>query len=126
MKKGAQLPEAQLTVMQIIWREGGSIMFSELMALLKEQEILWKPNTVLTLLSRLTEREILEVHKHGRLNEYVALISENEYLHKQTKSFVDSVFGGDAKHLISALVKQDYISQEDYRELESFWDGKKG
>jgi len=32
------------------------------------------------------------------------------------------VFGGDTRHLISALVKQDYLTKEDYDELKAFWE----
>lgn len=125
MEKGMQLPEAQLEIMQCIWSGGGSMMFSDMMESLTEKKKSWKPNTVLTLLSRLAERDMLEIRKHGRLNEYVALITENEYLQQQTKYFVESVFGGDAKHLVSALVKQAYLSEADYRELDTFWNGKR-
>ena len=41
---------------------------------------------------------------------------------------VDRVFGGDTKHLISALVSQEYLTEEDYEELKAFWEkgGDKG
>lgn len=121
MEKNLQLSEAQLEIMQIIWRSGGAVMFSELAAELDRRRKSWKTNTILTFLSRLAERGMLAVRKQGRLNEYVALVSENEYLEAQTKSFINSVYGGSAKHLVTALLQQDYLSSDDYQELKAFW-----
>lgn len=121
MDKGTQLPETQIAIMKIIWENGGTMMFAELYEALQARHKSWKANTVLTLLSRLVARGMLEVRKHGRLNEYVARMDEQAYQEQQAKSLVDEVFGGDAKHLISALVRQEYLSQEDYTALQDFW-----
>lgn len=126
MEKAGQLPEAQLAIMEILWEHQGAMMFADLMEALEAQRREWKPNTVLTLLARLNERGMLQVRKHGRLNEYVACVTQEVYLQEQAKKFVDSVFGGNVKHLVSALAGQSYLSQEEYRELQAFWDGKKG
>lgn len=100
------------------------MMFSGLSEELEARGREWKANTILTLLSRLAHRGMISVVKRGRLNEYVARVSQEEYRQMQTRLLVDQVFGGDAKHLISALVKQDYLTEEDYDELKEFW--KKG
>lgn len=123
MEKNA-LSGAQLEIMQIIWKNGGSIMFSELSGELDRREKHWKTNTILTFLSRLAERGMLTVKKQGRLNEYVAVMSESQYLAEQTRSFIDNVYGGSAKHLVSALLGQDYLSGNDYAELKAFWEGE--
>lgn len=119
--KGAPLPEAQLEVMQVIWDKGGAVMFGELSEELAMRGKKWKANTILTLLSRLSEREVLLVRKQGRLNEYIAQITREEYQQTQACALVDQVFGGDARHLISALARQDYLTERDYQELQEFW-----
>lgn len=122
MDKETMLPEAQLEVMQVIWEKGGTVMFADLSEALNSKGKNWKPNTVLTLLARLADRGMLAVRKCGRLNEYAACVSREEYQQAQARSFVDHVFGGDAKHLISALVSQDYLTEQDYSELQEFWE----
>lgn len=123
MEEPLQLPDAQLELMQLVWAHGGSIMFSELWQLLTQRKKDWKTNTVLTLLTRLAERGVLEIQKQGRLNRYVALVTREAYLDAQAKSFVDKVFSGDAKHLVSALFQQKILSEGDYDELKAFWEG---
>lgn len=116
------LPEAQLEVMQVIWDKGGTAMFGELSEELSVRGKKWKANTILTLLSRLAEREVLTVRKQGRLNEYIAQITREDYQQTQVRALVDQVFGGDARHLISALARQDYLTDQDYQELLEFWE----
>lgn len=121
MKKQKQIPDAELEIMQVLWIHQKNMMFSELMDSLEKRNNSWKSNTVLTLLTRLSERGLLEITKIGRLNQYHPLISEEEYLKEQTKRMVNKLFGGDAKHLVSSLLKQDYLTKEDFEELKSFW-----
>ena len=83
----------------------------------------FKTNTVLTFLSRLVEKDMLIVEKRGRLNEYIALISESEYMNAQTKAFLDKVYHGNAKNLVSSLLKQDCLTSDDFEELSKFWNG---
>ena len=126
MEQELQLPDAQLELMQLVWSRGGDIMFSELWQLLCAQNKGWKTNTVLTLLTRLAQRGMLEIRKQGRLNRYVALVTREQYLDAQAKSFVDKVFCGDARHLVSALFQQNMLSQADYAELVAFWEEEAG
>lgn len=122
MEKETSLPESQMEVMEVIWEKGGRVMFGDLSEELAARGKAWKANTILTLLSRLAERGMLTVCKRGRLNEYTALVSQEDYRETQAKLLVDRVFGGDTKHLISALVKQEYLSEDDYNELREFWE----
>ncbi len=126
MEREGALPDAQLEVMQVIWDRGGSVMFADLSQELESRGRDWKANTVLTLLSRLAERDMVLVRKRGRLNEYAARVSREEYQQMQARCLVDRVFGGSTKHLISALVKQEYLTKDDYEELKAFWEKGEG
>ena len=81
----------------------------------------WKNNTVFTLLSRLGEKKFLKVKKIGRKNEYVATVTEAEYQTMQTHSFLDKVYGGNVKNLVSTLLRQDILSADELKEIETFW-----
>ena len=73
MEELQSISESELAIMQVIWQGGGKILLAPLMEALERQGRSWKPNTVLTFLSRLAEKGLLAVEKQGRLNEYVAL-----------------------------------------------------
>ncbi|MCI8775520.1 MAG: BlaI/MecI/CopY family transcriptional regulator [Lachnospiraceae bacterium] len=86
----------------------------------------WKKNTVLTLLSRLVEKGFLRTAKIGRRNEYKAVVAESEYQAAQTQNFLDRVYGGNVRGLVSTLLQQDILSEEEMKEIEAFWKKKKG
>lgn len=116
-----QISESELVLMKIIWKNGGTALYSYVMEELEKEQNEWKKNTVLTLLSRLIEKQFLKTKKIGRRNEYVAVITEQEYQTMQTHSFLEKVYGGDVKHLVSALLQQDMLSADELKEIERFW-----
>jgi BlaI family penicillinase repressor len=123
MKKTHQISESELEIMRIIWSNKGSALFAHITAELDEKEKEWKTNTVLTFLSRLVEKEMLGIKKRGRLNEYISLYSESEYMAAQTKTFLDKVYRGNARNLVSSLLEQDCLTSDDFEELKKFWNG---
>lgn len=79
-------------------------------------------NTIITLLSRLVGKGFLKTSKIGlRRNNYIALILEKEYQAEQTESFLDKVYEGNAKGLVSTLIQKDLLSAEDYEALRKHW-----
>ena len=89
---------------------------------LEKEQNDWKKNTVLTLLSCLVEKGYLKTNKIGRRNEYEALVTEQEYQAMQTNSFLDRIFGGNVRSLVSTLLQEDRLSPEELKEIEKFWE----
>jgi len=116
-----QISESERVLMKIIWKNGGAALYSLIMEELEKEKNEWKNNTVLTLLSRLVEKRFLKVRKIGRRNEYVAAVTEAEYQAMQTNSFLDKVYGGNVKNLVSTLLRQDILSADELKEIEAFW-----
>ena len=116
-----KISESELVLMKIIWKNGGSALYSVIMEELEKDKNEWKNNTVLTLLSRLGEKKFLNVKKIGRRNEYVAAVTEAEYQTMQTPGFLDKVYGGNVKNLVLTLLRQDILSADELKEIETFW-----
>lgn len=121
-----QISESELVLMKIIWKNGGTALYSHIMEELEKDKNEWKKNTVLTLLSRLVEKGFLKTAKIGRRNEYKAVVAEREYQAAQTQNFLDRVYEGNVGGLVSTLLQQDILSEEEIREIEAFWKKKKG
>ena len=116
-----QISESELVLMKIIWKNGGTALYSFVMDELEKEKNEWKKNTVLTLLSRLIEKKYLKTKKIGRRNEYVALVTEQEYQTMQTHNFLDKIYEGNVKNLVSTLLQQDILSTDELKEIEDFW-----
>ncbi|EAD1226355.1 BlaI/MecI/CopY family transcriptional regulator [Listeria monocytogenes] len=115
------ISKSELEVMKIIWDFGRAVQYADVAGKLEEKNYSWKKNTVLTFLTRLVEKNLLSVKKVGRKNEYYALVSENEYLERQTETFVEDIYEGDVKGLITNLVQNDLISPDELEDLQQFW-----
>ncbi|ELC6125261.1 BlaI/MecI/CopY family transcriptional regulator [Listeria monocytogenes] len=115
------ISKSELEVMKIIWDFGRAVQYADVAGKLEEKNYSWKKNTILTFLTRLVEKNLLSVKKVGRKNEYYALVSENEYLERQTETFVEEIYEGDVKELITNLVQNDLISPDELEDLQQFW-----
>ncbi|MDE6202676.1 MAG: BlaI/MecI/CopY family transcriptional regulator [Lachnospiraceae bacterium] len=120
-----QISESELVLMNIIWKNGGIALYSFIMDELEKDRNEWKKNTVLTLLSRLIDKKFLKTNKIGRRNEYAAVVTQQEYQAMQTHRFLDRIYGGDVKNLVSTLLQEDIISSGELKEIEDFWNAQK-
>ena len=121
-----QVSDSELELMRIIWDNGGSALYAQIMEELVRTGHSWQKNTVITLLSRLVEKGFLRVRKLGRRNEYTATVSEADYQTAQTQVLVNKLYAGSAKGLVAALIRQEAISPGDYEELKRFWEKEGG
>lgn len=117
-----QVSDSELELLRIIWANGGTALYAHIMEELLKTGHTWQKNTVITLLSRLVEKGILKTRKIGRKNEYTAIVSEEDYQTAQAQTLIDKFYDGNAKGLISTLVKREILSAKDYEDLQQFWE----
>lgn len=110
-----RLPESELEIMQIIWREDSPVSRMDIEESLQKVHPL-APTTILTLLSRLCDRGFLSIKKEGRTNLYSPLVPEKEYLAMESRSFLDKVFHGSVAGFAAALCDSG-ITKEEVEEL---------
>lgn len=110
-----QLSESELKVMEIIWSNTPPVSRSDIEKdLLKEKDL--APSTIITFLTRLCEKGVLSLEKHGRTNLYTPLISRDEYLGSIGKSFLDRFFNGSISSFALSLSGKK-LSDDDIKEL---------
>ena len=115
MKNIKRIPESELEIMQIIWKEEAPVSRMTIERALQEKHPL-APTTILTLLTRLCEKGFLSLRKEGRSNLYEPLVTEREYLACESRSFLDRVFGGSVAGFATALCDSG-IKKEELEEL---------
>ena len=102
MKVIKRLPESELEIMQIIWKEPAPVSRILIEERLQQEHPL-APTTILTLLTRLCEKSFLKMKKEGRTNYYYPVITEKEYLASESRSFLDRLFQGSVANFAAAL-----------------------
>ena len=121
-----QVSDSELNLLKIIWANGGTAFYAHIMAELSKAGCAWQKNTVITLLSRLADKEMVKIRKIGRKNEYIAVVSEQDYQKAQARMLLNKLYDGSAKGLVSTLIQGDMISVEEYEELKQFWEKEEG
>lgn len=114
----AKLSDAEHEIMKLVWQNAPRpTLFAQLMEDLSRKGKDWQKNTLITLLGRLTNKGFLQKAKIGRKNEYMPIISEQEYNETQTRGFLKKYYGGSAAGLVSMLIQTDLLSEEEYAAL---------
>jgi BlaI family penicillinase repressor len=119
------LVNSEAEIMKILWRrEGRPVTATEIREELKGRSV-WKKSTVLTLIRRLVEKGIVACDKKDVFY-YTPLVSEDEYRKFQTRSFIDRIYDGSVKNLLTALCRTDSLSRQDVEELAEFLEKEAG
>lgn len=121
-----QVSDYELELMKIIWANGGTALYADIVKALEDRGTPWTKNTIITLLSRLASKGFLKTSKTGFRNQYIALVLETDYQEIQTKTLLDKLYEGNAKGLVSTLIEKDMLSPEDYEDLRKHWKGGEG
>ena len=119
----SRLPDAELEIMKIIWKCGGSATSFQISQELEGKKE-WAATTILNFLARMVDRGFLTVQRSGKLNTYISIVDEQEYLEMESRSFLERLHGNSLKSLIAALYGGEAISREDAEELKRFIDEK--
>ncbi|NLP14504.1 MAG: BlaI/MecI/CopY family transcriptional regulator [Clostridium sp.] len=112
-----KLPDSELEIMMVIWDAQEKVTSEYIMANLDKT---WQKTTVLNFLTRLCDRSFLKCRKEGRLNVYESLVNKEEYLQKESKSFLQKLHNNSLKSLVTSLYDGKNISKEDLEELKKF------
>ena len=118
MKKHIRrLPDAEQEVMQAIWACTAPVARTDI------EEILFPEHpmamtTLLTMLTRLAEKGFISIEKQGRRSLYTPLISQEDYLAAQSKTFFEKLCGRNISTFAAALCDSG-LTREEIAELRS-------
>ncbi len=110
-----RLPDAELEVMNAVWDCAPPVARTDLEAVLRDRHPM-AATTILTLLTRLTDKGFLRAEKQGRANVYTPLIARHDYLAAQSRRFVEKLCGGSMSAFAAALCDSG-LSRADIEEL---------
>lgn len=110
-----RLPDAELEVMQAIWACTPPVARTEIDKRLRDTHPM-ALTTLLTVLTRLSEKGFIRIEKVGRSARYIPLISRHDYLAQQSRRFLHQLCGGSLSTFAQALCDSG-LSREEVEEL---------
>lgn len=112
MRNGIRrLPDAELEVMQALWACNMPAARSDI------EEVLFKTHpmamtTLLTLLTRLSDKGFISIEKSGRKSYYSPMVTREDYLASQSRSFFEKLCGGSLSVFANALCDSGLTKEE--------------
>lgn len=119
-----RLPDSELDIMLIIWDAGKPVNRSYIEGKINEKKNL-ASTTILSLLSRLTEKGFVKCEKEGKNNIYTSLVNEDDYIQNEGKSILEKLYGNSLKNFVAALYNGNKVNEDELDELRQFLDKTK-
>jgi len=112
MKKlDRRLPDSELEVMQAIWAVEPPVTRAQIEEYLQPHYPIAQ-TTLLTLLTRLEQKQYIRVDKDARIRTYTPLVSRQEYLAGQGNRFFRKLCGGNVSAFANALCDSGLTKEE--------------
>ncbi len=106
-----RLPDAELEVMQAIWACEPPVSRTDIDEILRDTHPMAQ-TTLLTVLTRLSEKGFVEIRKEGRSARYIPVVARQEYLAQQSRRFVEKVCKGSLPAFAAALCDSGLTKDE--------------
>jgi BlaI family penicillinase repressor len=123
MSRAVRISGSEWDVMEPIW-ESGACTAAEVIASLRATHD-WNHSTIRTLLARLVEKRALVYEVDGSRYIYRAAVSRRECVRQEGRSFLEKIFGGDVKALVTHFVAETPLDTEQAEQLRQLLAAKK-
>jgi BlaI family transcriptional regulator, penicillinase repressor len=119
MKTPPKISESEWEIMRLLWSK------NPLTATQIQGKTGIHLQTAKTYLSRLVKKGALAFKKSGRSFQYTPLFTESECQKQASRSFLARVFGGSLQPMISHLVEENALSEEEIEKLRKVLNNRK-
>ncbi len=106
-----RLPDTELEVMQAIWACEPPVSRTDIDEILRDTHPMAQ-TTLLTVLTRLSEKGFVEIRKEGRSARYIPVVARQDYLAQQSRRFVEKVCKGSLPAFAAALCDSGLTKDE--------------
>lgn len=117
-----RLSSAEFDVMKTIWNMPTPATSSEIMERLGTAQRDWKPQTLITLLTRLEKKDFLRSEKPGKERLFTPIVSQESYMRLETRDFLSKFDHSSTTAFLNALFDEKGLSQQDIAELKDWLD----
>lgn len=123
MKKEIRVTNSEWYVMDCLW-ENQHLSLMQMVPLLDER-MGWSKSTCATMLRRMTKKNLIGFEENGKTKFFYPKIEKENVVVQETKDFLNRIYNGSVSLLMSSLVNQNSLSDEDIKELQEILDAEK-
>lgn len=115
MREKPALTDAEMKIMLKLWDMHPQTMMELTRAL--EGKTHWSKYTVITLLKRMEAKGAITVDETGPVKTYAPAVDKAGFALEETDALVRDLYGGNAVLMVSGLVENGRITQQELEEL---------
>ena len=120
MEEQKKISQAEMKVMETIWKRREMLTISDIVAALQEDGEDWSHQAIASFLKRLEDKGYLSSTKKSYKRSYFPLISREEYNRQEAEKFVNQKFGGSLKKFLAAFSGNKSLSKDKINELKEW------
>jgi BlaI family penicillinase repressor len=117
-----KIADSEWRIMKLLWQKAPQTA-NQIIDRLKNK-VDWNPRTIKTLLNRLVNKGALNFESKGRSYLYFPVVKESECKHEAARSFINRVFDGALKPMLTAFLESEKLSKKDLDELRQILDSE--
>ena len=118
MATDKRISDAELDLMEVLWAAEEALTSAEIVERLEAQRD-WTPATVKTMLSRLAAKGAITPREDGRRFLSSPAIERDVYVGRESRRFVERLFGGRLSPLVARLAEEDALDDDDIAAIEA-------
>lgn len=123
LTENSSLGPLEADIMQVVWKIQKATVQDVYDELSKDRNIAY--NTVMTVMTRLAQKGVLKRQKDGRAYMYFPETTKNEVGKGMLQYVIDKIFGGAKVPVISQLLNETDLSEEELDALRKLVEKKK-
>ncbi len=113
-KPSITLTDAELRIMEVLWRKGSATVADVVDALEGKDAY----TTILTLMRILRAKGYLACRKEGRAHVYTPEVARNDAARNAVRQLLGKFFAGSPGELVLSFLRDETISPEELKELQ--------
>ena len=110
------ISDAESVVMNVLWRAAAPMSAEDVVVALAASSD-WQEPTIKTLLNRLLGKRAISAVRDGKRYLYSARLKREAYVHSESKTLLDRLFGGRVAPLVAHFSESGKLSKKDLAEL---------
>ena len=111
----AHISDAEWIFMELLW-EHGELTITQMEKLLKEEKD-WSKHAIISFLKKMLAKGLVEYRMEGKAKVFYTKLEKAETKRKETESFLAKVFHGNPGLLVSSLVEESRLEEDEIDEL---------
>ncbi len=111
----AHITDAEWVFLDLLWTKG-ELTITQMEKVLKDEKG-WSKHAIISFLKKMETKELVQYRIDGKAKVYFTTLEKDEIKRQESVSFLDKVFHGKMGLMVSSLVQEDCLDDEEIDEL---------